>query len=163
MPASSRLPRLGRRGEGWALVQAILIVLVFLAGLSGVFWPDAVAGTLTVLGLVVLAVGLLLLAIAVSTLVVARAMTVMPRPRAGSSVAQRGLYRFVRHPVYGAVLLVVLGAAVAESPLGLLPAALLAVVFDLKARLEEAWLEEQRPGYADYRRRTRWRFVPGLY
>ncbi len=163
MPASSRLPELGSRGQGWAAVQAVLILLVAFSTLTGVFWPDAVAGTLTVLGLVVLAVGLLLLAVSISTLVLARAMTVMPRPRHGSEVAQGGLYGLVRHPVYGAVLLIALGAALAESPLGLIPTALLAVVFDLKARLEEAWLQERRPDYARYRERTRWRFLPGLY
>jgi protein-S-isoprenylcysteine O-methyltransferase Ste14 len=163
MPASSRLPELGKRGQGWAVVQAGLIVLVALSALTGVFWPDSVAGTLTILGLALLCAGLLLLLVAVATLVLARAMTVMPRPREGSRVAQAGVYRVVRHPVYGAVLLIVFGAALAESPLGLIPAALLVVVFDLKARLEEAWLLERRPDYAGYRERTRRRFIPGLY
>jgi protein-S-isoprenylcysteine O-methyltransferase Ste14 len=163
MPASSRLPELGRRGQGWAAVQVTLIVLVAVSALSGVFWPEAVASTLTILGLVLLVIGLLLLLAAVVTLSVSRAMTVMPRPREGSRVAQSGVYRVVRHPVYGAVLLMALGASLAESPLGLIPTALLVAVFDLKARLEEAWLEERRPDYAVYRERTPWRFLPGLY
>jgi protein-S-isoprenylcysteine O-methyltransferase Ste14 len=144
-------------------VQALLIVLVAVSALSGVFWPESVASTLTVLGLVLLAIGLLLLLVAIATLSLSRAMTVMPRPREGSRVAQSGVYRAVRHPVYGAVLLMALGASLAESPLGLIPTALLVAVFDLKARLEEAWLEERRPDYARYRERTPWRFLPGLY
>jgi protein-S-isoprenylcysteine O-methyltransferase Ste14 len=43
------------------------------------------------------------------------------------------------------------------------PTALLAVLFDLKARREEAWLIERFPEYADYRARTPRRFVPWLY
>jgi protein-S-isoprenylcysteine O-methyltransferase Ste14 len=56
-----------------------------------------------------------------------------------------------------------LGASLVESPLALIPAALLAVVVDFKARLEEAWLVERQPGYAAYRERTPRRFVPGVY
>jgi protein-S-isoprenylcysteine O-methyltransferase Ste14 len=61
------------------------------------------------------------------------------------------------------VLLLAIGWSLAESPLGLIPTALLAVVFDLKARVEERWLEEKLPEYAQYRERTPRRFVPGLY
>lgn len=163
MPASSRLPELGSTGQGWVALQSVLIVLVALSALTKVYWPESVAGTLTVVGLVLIAAGLALLLAAVGSLSYARAMTVMPRPREGSRVAQRGLYRAVRHPVYGAVLLIALGVSLAESPLGLIPAALLAVVFDLKARLEEAWLEQRDADYAAYRAATPWRFVPGLY
>jgi len=69
----------------------------------------------------------------------------------------------VRHPVYGGAILVGLGWSLAAAPLGLAPTALLAVLFDLKARREEAWLIERFPDYAVYRLRTRWRFVPWLY
>jgi protein-S-isoprenylcysteine O-methyltransferase Ste14 len=163
MPASSRLPSLGRRGEGWFALQLVLMGLVALSALTGVYWPDAVAGTLAVIGLVLIVAALLLLVGAGISLVAARAITALPRPRAGSTVAQSGVYRIVRHPVYGAVLLIAVGWSLAESPLGLIPAALLAVVFDLKARLEEAWLEERHRDYGAYRRRTPHRFVPGIY
>jgi protein-S-isoprenylcysteine O-methyltransferase Ste14 len=163
MPASSRLPELGSRGQGWVALQVVLIALVILSALTNVYWPESVASTLTVVGLILIVAGLVFLVFAGVSLVVARAATVMPRPREGSSVAERGVYRLVRHPIYGAVLLIALGASLAESPLGLIPTALLAVVFDLKARLEEAWLEERDQGYASYRTRTPWRFLPGLY
>ena len=163
MPASSRLPSLGSKGQGWVAIQVILIALVLASAFTGVYWPDSVASTLTVVGLTLIVGGLVLLVAAGVSLVVARAATVLPHPREGSSVAQGGVYRFVRHPVYGAVLLLAFGASFAESPLGLIPAALLALVFDLKARLEEAWLTERRPEYAGYRQRTPRRFIPGAY
>ena len=50
-----------------------------------------------------------------------------------------------------------------RAPLGLIPTALLALLFDLKARREEAWLMERFPKYAAYRARTPRRFVPWLY
>ncbi len=100
------------------------MVLVGLSALTGVYWPESVAGVFVVIGLALILAG------------------------------------FV---VYGAVLLIALGWSLVESPLGLLPTAALAVVFDLKARVEEAWLEERFPGYSQYRDRTPRRFVPGVY
>jgi protein-S-isoprenylcysteine O-methyltransferase Ste14 len=165
-PASSHLvelPRLGRRGEGWFALQLGLMVLVGLSALTGVYWPDSLTGVLVVVGLALIVAALVLLTLAGISLLLVRATTVFPRPRPGAEVAESGVYRRVRHPVYGAVLLLALGWSLAESPLGLIPAALLAVVFDLKARVEEAWLEERLPGYARYRERTPRRFVPGVY
>jgi protein-S-isoprenylcysteine O-methyltransferase Ste14 len=166
MPASSRLaelPRLGSRGGGWVVIQLALMALVGASALTGVYWPDSVAGGLAIVGLALIAAALLLLFLAGVSLVLARSGTIFPRPRQGASVAENGVYRRVRHPVYGAVLLLAIGWSLAESPLGLIPTALLAVIFDLKARVEEAWLEEQLPGYSLYRQRTSRRFVPGVY
>ena len=163
MPASSRLPSLGARGEGWVAIQLALMALVGLSALLDVYWPDVVAGVFVVLGLVLVGAALVLLAFAGASLVVARAITAFPRPREHSGLAQHGAYRVVRHPVYGAILLLAVGWSLALAPLGLIPALLLALVFDLKARLEEAWLVERHPSYLAYRERTPRRFVPGLY
>src|SRR4051794_5412777 len=121
MSASSRspeLPRLGPRGEGWVAIQLALIALVPLSTLTGVYWPEQVAGVFTVVGIVLLLAGLLLLVPAFVRLVLARAMTVFPRPREHAALAERGVYRLVRHPVYGALILLAIGASLAESPLG---------------------------------------------
>ena len=166
MSASSRspdLPRLGPRGEGWVAIQLALIVLVPLSALTGVYWPERVAGAFTVVGIVLILIGLLLLLLAFARLTLARAMTVFPRPREHAALSERGVYRLVRHPIYGGLILMALGASLVESPLALIPAGLLAVVVDIKARLEEEWLVERQPGYAAYRERTPRRFVPGLY
>jgi len=139
------------------------MVLVGVSAVTGVYWPDSVAGVFVVIGLALILAGLVLLATAGIALLLARSTTIFPRPREGATLADTGVYRRVRHPVYGAVLLIALGWSLVESPLGLLPTAALAVVFDLKARVEEAWLEERFPGYSGYRERTPRRFVPGVY
>ena len=139
------------------------MVLVGVSALTGVYWPDSVAGVFVVVGLALILAGFVLLATAGIALLLARSTAVFPRPREGAMLADTGVYRRVRHPVYGAVLLIALGWSLVESPLGLLPTAALAVVFDLKARVEEAWLEERFPGYSQYRDRTTRRFVPGVY
>ena len=139
------------------------MALVGVSALTGVYWPDSVAGTLAVVGFILIAAAVVLMAVAGASLLLARAISALPRPREGSTVAQGGVYRIVRHPIYGALLLIAFGWSLAESPLGLIPGALLTVVFDLKARLEEAWLQEHHPEYARYRERTPRRFVPGVY
>lgn len=164
MLASSRLPSppsLGKRGEGWLVLQVLAMAAVIATAFTGVYWPSSVAGVFTVLGLVLVAVGVVFLLVAAVSL--GASMTVLPKPRERGKLVRSGIYRLVRHPVYGAVLLIALGASLAESPLGLIPTALLAVIFDLKARLEEAWLEERYPDYAGYRSETTRRFVPGVY
>ena len=40
---------------------------------------------------------------------------------------------------------------------------MLAVVWGLKARVEEGFLSARYPAYTDYRRRTRYRLVPFVY
>ena len=158
---SSPSPERADRGETWVVVQSILFVLVATSPFTGVYWPDAVAGTLAIAGFVVLGAGLMLLALGAVAL--GRSMTPFPRPSDRGRLVQTGVYGAVRHPVYGAVLLICVGASLIESPLGLVPTAMLVGLFDLKARFEERLMGERYPAYARYRARTPWRFLPGLY
>jgi protein-S-isoprenylcysteine O-methyltransferase Ste14 len=88
---------------------------------------------------------------------------IRPTPRLGGQLVQNGPYRWVRHPMYTAVMLLGLACAwVAGAATGWLTWAALAVVLAVKATLEELWMLVQHPDYAAYRARTR-RFVPGLF
>jgi protein-S-isoprenylcysteine O-methyltransferase Ste14 len=139
----------------------VVIAVIVGTAFTGIYWPDSVTGGVAIAGAIVLLGGAVLLLFAV--LSIRSAFSPLPRPRPHGRLAQHGAYRIVRHPIYGALLLLAIGWSFAESPLGLIPTALLAVVFDLKARLEETWLEEKSPEYAQYRVRTPRRFVPGVY
>jgi protein-S-isoprenylcysteine O-methyltransferase Ste14 len=156
----SRVPELGRRGEGWVVLQCVLFAAILACGFLGVYWPHGAESFLAVLGLVIALAGVVVLASGAAAL--GSSFTPLPRPHAGAAFRQGGPYRLVRHPVYGGVILVALGWSVAEAPLALVPTFLLVVLFDLKARREEAWLVERYPEYADYRQHTS-RFLPGLY
>lgn len=88
---------------------------------------------------------------------------IRPLPRAGGQLIQHGPYRWIRHPMYSALLLAGAAAArVAGDVETWLVLVALAVVLVIKANVEERGMSERYPAYREYRQRTR-RFVPGLY
>ena len=113
------------------------------------------------LGLAVVAAGIVLALLAARAMRATR-FSVLPEPRAGGTLVRRGPYRLVRHPMYAAVLLYGVGAALAHGDArhGFW-LVLLAVVLWLKIRREERLLIETYPDYASYRERVR-AIVPGL-
>ena len=155
------LPALGPRGEGWVVLQTLLFAAIVGCGYTGVYWPSGAESYLVVLGILVAVAGAALLVLGAVAL--GRSFTPLPRPRRSGRLRQHGIYRLVRHPVYGGVLLLALGWSLADAPLALIPTALLAVLFDLKSRREEAWLVERYPEYAAYSNRTPRRFIPLVY
>jgi protein-S-isoprenylcysteine O-methyltransferase Ste14 len=161
MPRVDRLPELGPRGEGWLVLQLLLGAAIIGCGFVGVYWPGSADSFLGILGLLIAVAGVLLVVLGVLSL--GHSFTPLPRPRAHTHLRQSGIFRLVRHPVYGGAILIGLGWSLADAPLGLIPTALLALLFDLKARREEAWLIERFPAYATYREGTPRRFVPWLY
>ncbi len=75
----------------------------------------------------------------------------------------RGLYRFVRHPIYFGWVLFVAGAPRMTST-RLLFAAISVAYLVIAIPLEERSLVEQfGDSYSAYRRRVRWRLLPGIY
>jgi len=87
---------------------------------------------------------------------------IRPTPRPGGQLVSSGPYRWIRHPMYSALLLAGAGGAWASgSTLGWALWLALAAVLCAKARLEERWMVQAHPGYDAYRARTR-RFVPWM-
>ncbi len=151
-------PALGRRGEGWVIVQSIVIVAVVVCAVLGPRWPSGGESWLRIAGLVLEAAGAGMLI--VSRITLGRSFTPLPRPREGATLRSTGIYARARHPVYGGLLVGGLGLSLYRSPLVLAPTAVLALVFWLKSIREEAWLAERYPDYPAYRRATPRRFIP---
>ena len=80
------------------------------------------------------------------------------------TVVASGPYRFVRHPMYGGLIL--LHASVAlmlGSTWTLCLAALLALLFLWRTALEDQTLRRELPGYERYTLVTRYRLMPGIW
>ncbi len=156
-----RLPDLGPRGEGWFLVQCVLLLAIAAAALVGPDWfgPWRVGGI--ALGAAAMAAGGWLAVRGVFDL--GGSLTVFPRPRPDAALVRHGAYRRVRHPIYGGLILGAAGwgLAVASWP-ALAGAIAMALFFDLKSRREEVWLVERFADYPAYRERTT-RLLPWIY
>jgi protein-S-isoprenylcysteine O-methyltransferase Ste14 len=82
----------------------------------------------------------------------------------GHRVVSGGPYAWVRHPMYSGTLLFFLGAPLLlGSWWGVALSPLFAILFAVRAGIEERALIAGLPGYADYTTRVRYRLVPGLW
>jgi protein-S-isoprenylcysteine O-methyltransferase Ste14 len=82
----------------------------------------------------------------------------------GQTVVSTGSYHFVRHPMYAAFLLYVLGTTLLlVSWYGLLPGLLLVVMVARRAVLEERTLREELPGYDVYMAQVKYRLIPYVW
>jgi protein-S-isoprenylcysteine O-methyltransferase Ste14 len=158
----SRLPSLGAHGEGWVTGQVLMLGAVGAAGIvDRPDWTGTALVVSQVVGAALTVVGVAIGLIGVRDL--GDSLTVLPHPKEGARLVERGIYGHVRHPLYVALVVGALGWALfAGSLLALGCTVALAVFLDLKARREEVWLREHYPLYAHYARRVR-RFVPGIY
>ncbi len=156
-----RLPDLGRRGEGWFLVQILLFVAIAFGGTLGPAWSGSPHEASIALGLLLVVAGGLL---AVRGLLDLNGnLTPFPKPIPDGRLIDTGAYGLVRHPIYGGLITAAFGWGLATaSPAAILGAAVLLGFFDLKSRREELWLEERYRDYAVYRSRRR-RLLPWLY
>ena len=143
------------------VLQFVLMAVVLALGVLAPGWPEDARWWLKVLGAVVAVAGAAVVAAAVRTL--GSGLTPFPRPASGGALVETGPYAVVRHPVYSGGVLVFGGIALALSPWALVGVAALAVTWMLKSRVEERFLADRYPGYADYCERTRWRLVPFVY
>jgi Putative protein-S-isoprenylcysteine methyltransferase len=144
---------IGLQSRLWVAAQFLLIAAMVL-------WPaawrwDAVAITL---GLAAIALGLWVFAYNRPG-----NFNIRPEPKAGGQLVTGGPYRWMRHPMYVALLLG-MAAVTAESHSWVQAGLwlLLLLVLNFKAALEERLLRQRWPDYAAYCQRTR-RFIPGVW
>ncbi len=117
------------------------------------WWTHALLGGLLGLG------GLGFIAFAMLTL--GANLTPFPAPTAENTLVRSGPFRVVRHPIYGGIVVTLLGAGLAMGRLAPLLVALLTLAFlAAKSKHEERLLERRHPSYGDYREEVRWRVLP---
>jgi protein-S-isoprenylcysteine O-methyltransferase Ste14 len=85
---------------------------------------------------------------------------IRPEPKADATLITRGPYRFIRHPMYAALLVFSSGIACWYSTWSKVACLVgLGVVLYVKSRVEETALRRAFPEYKAYTQRT-WRFIP---
>jgi 2-amino-4-hydroxy-6-hydroxymethyldihydropteridine diphosphokinase len=89
------------------------------------------------------------------------AMTASPIPKEHGSLVIAGPYRYVRHPIYGGVILILLGTSLfLDSAAGSVSAALLIPYFWMKSSFEERQLRMHFSGYQAYQQVVHRRLIP---
>ena len=82
----------------------------------------------------------------------------------GQKVIDTGPYAVVRHPMYLGVLVMYIFSPLAlGSYWAMLPMLLMIPILAARLLNEETVLLRDLPGYADYRQRTKYRLVPGIW
>lgn len=82
----------------------------------------------------------------------------------GQQVITTGPYAYIRHPGYIAGSLLAIGCALALGSFwALLPAAIVVVTMLVRTNLEDATLQRELPGYAEFAARTRYKWIPGVW
>jgi protein-S-isoprenylcysteine O-methyltransferase Ste14 len=156
----TRSPTLGPRGEGWVVIQGILLLLVVAAGWFGPAWAGGARVVTTVVGILLITAGATLAARGIRDL--GDSLTPLPHPRHGASLVQTGVYARVRHPIYGGIVVAAFGwGLVTASVAALVMALVIWGFFVVKSMREEAWLVERFPDYPAYRASTR-RLIPWI-
>ena len=144
----------------FGLAQSLILCIfaaAYFADRGAWLFTSAAASTV---GLVLSAIGLAIMAAAIIAL--RQVIQIAPEPKEGGHLVTRGIYGWLRHPIYTAILLVVIGLFLRKPTLLVAIAGAVVIVFlFIKVRLEERLLLERYPDYAGYRRRT-WGLVPGL-
>ncbi|MFN0301632.1 MAG: methyltransferase family protein [Burkholderiales bacterium] len=119
------------------------------------------ASAVQIVGAAVAVLGILL---AVAGLVaLGNALTPFPRPRDHARLRQVGIYRWVRHPIYGGLVVASLGWTASWLSLpGLFFVLVVFIFFDRKSAFEERLLRAHYPEYGAYAVRVR-KLLPGIY
>lgn len=146
------------RGGWWVIAQAVLGIA--LIGTAVLFDGTIEAGRwLAWVGVGMVFVGALLAGFGLLHLGVS--LTPYPEPLELGNLVHGGVYRLVRHPVYGGISLGMVGLALYQlSGAGLAVATGAGAFFWLKAGFEERRLLLKYPDYRAYRARTRARMIP---
>lgn len=141
-----------RTGWIWVACQFLLILALVLTPASPALHAPQKIGWL------VFTSGVIIFVAAYAAL--GKSFTPNPVPRAEAAFVAQGIYRFIRHPMYSAVLVCAMGWAIAFG--GVWHYALcfiLLVFFWSKSNVEEQWLLSAHPEYAKYRL-SAGRFLP---
>ncbi|MCB0063076.1 MAG: isoprenylcysteine carboxylmethyltransferase family protein [Caldilineaceae bacterium] len=142
-------------------VKSVLLVTIQLGAILAIFATGPLfASSPALLFLELLGGGVGLWALVAMRLTT---FSVLPDVKRAGELTRRGPYRWIRHPMYLAVLLVT-GALVLDQPTSLRMGIEVVLLIDILVKIgyEEALLLRHYPAYAAYRQATK-RLLPYVY
>jgi protein-S-isoprenylcysteine O-methyltransferase Ste14 len=141
--------------KGWVLVFIQFLCLGVLMG-----WPPAFPFSLA--GKAISGTGILLGIWAILAMPPS-SLSFHPKPRASGKFTSKGPYRLIRHPMYGAVIIVAI-AQLYDYPnqKNIFALGLLIITLWAKIMLEEKFLADKYAGYAGYKNSTK-KLIPFIW
>lgn len=148
---------MGDRNLGrFLVVGQLALILVIVIAPPGHLWRRPVWVALAA-GFIVLASTVILL---LSFWQLGPALTAHPLPKENAELRTRGIYSYVRHPIYSGLLLLGVGAVIWNASLpALLALIALFALLSFKARWEEKFLLAKYSQYSEYLAKVP-RFLP---
>lgn len=159
--------RRGQRPKDLAVIAVFVAVLIAWLALIGVdarrfMWTGAPLWA-QILGAVMIGAGLVLVWETYRANTFAAPQVRVQAERA-QTVVDSGPYRYVRHPMYAGLVLYLVGTPLMlGSVWGLAVVPVMLILLALRTLGEEQVLTRDLAGYADYKTRTPWRIVPGVW
>jgi protein-S-isoprenylcysteine O-methyltransferase Ste14 len=148
-----------KAGKTYGIIQSVLLVMFAVAVFFGPPTPVLLGGRIPrIVGDALCVTGLLLLFAGVWNL--GAAIQVDPSPKAGAMLVTTGIYRWFRHPIYTAIVMLVAGLFLRTPTISVLSACAIVILYlAIKIRFEEKMLISAYPNYAEYKRQA-WGLVP---
>ena len=134
------------------IVQFGLIILHFLSFKSKDIFSGLTIENLFGLSLIIS--GLILIIISLNSL--GQNISALPQPREKSNLITRGIYSWIRHPMYLGLISISLGNLFFNGSLSKLTLTiLLIIVILIKVRYEEEYLIKRFPNYIKYKKKVK--------
>jgi protein-S-isoprenylcysteine O-methyltransferase Ste14 len=139
----------------------VFAAIFLIPGFDKRFGWSAVGEIYVIAAFVILFLGYLLFAAVLwENRYASRIVEVVPEQK----VITTGPYKYVRHPMYSAILLIYLATPVAlGSYWAITGGVFIPVVLYYRIRNEEKVLSAKLSGYAEYQRQTPYRLIPGIW
>ncbi len=161
--------RTGRNVKGWdralmAVYTVLLLALFPVAAVDAVRlrWSSPPLGLRAAAWIGLAAAGGIVLWTTTANTYLSRMVRI--QDDRGQQVATGGPYRYIRHPMYLGVIILVLGVPPAlGSWWGLVPGGLIAALFVVRTALEDRTLQAELAGYREYVARVRYRLLPRIW
>lgn len=135
---------------------ALFFIYVFNIKLWNIHFPKEITTT----GLICSLLGAVILVLALLQL--NKNLSPFPTPKSNAELIKNGLYKYIRHPIYTGILIMLFGNAIRqESLFKLLITFILLMLFLYKTSYEEKRLENKYADYKAYKKNTG-RFFPKL-